>query len=139
MERFIVGTGRCGSTLLSRMLGENPETLSIFELLNGLDPSRRFQAEPMTGHEFADLLSIRVPEIRSYHTVAGFMLNDFGTLPEVGGSFTRDGWCFEVVDMDGRRIDKVLASRLTPEAARQAQQQEAALRNGPRRKTAQAR
>ena len=89
--------------------------------------------------EFADLLSIRVPEIRSYHTVAGFMLNDFGTLPDVGGSFTRDGWRFEVVDMDGRRIDKVLASRLAPEAARQAQQQEAALRNGQRRKTAQAR
>jgi hypothetical protein len=61
LERFIVGTGRCGSTLLSRMLGENPETLSIFELLNGLDPSRRFQAEPMTGHEFADLLSAEQP------------------------------------------------------------------------------
>ena len=31
MDRFIVGTGRCGSTLLSRMLAENPTTLSVFE------------------------------------------------------------------------------------------------------------
>ncbi len=61
MERFIVGTGRCGSTLLSRMLGENPETLSVFELMNGLDPSRRFQAEPMSGRDFADLLSAEQP------------------------------------------------------------------------------
>jgi putative hemolysin len=89
--------------------------------------------------EFADLLSITVPEIRSYHTVAGFVLHDFGTLPEVGGSFERDGWRFEVMDMDGRRIDKILASRLEPEAARQLQQQEAALRDGRPKKTAQAR
>jgi putative hemolysin len=89
--------------------------------------------------EFADLLSITVPEIRSYHTVAGYMLHDFGTLPEVGGSFERDGWRFEVVDMDGRRIDKILASRLEPEAARQSQQQEAALRDRRPKKSAQTR
>jgi putative hemolysin len=87
--------------------------------------------------EFADLLSIRVPEIRGYHTVAGFVLHDFGTLPEIGGSFARDGWRFEVMDMDGRRIDKVLATRLEPEAARHAQQQEATLRHRPK-KSAQA-
>jgi putative hemolysin len=79
--------------------------------------------------EFADLLSIPVPEIRGYHTVAGFVLHDFGTLPEVGGSFERNGWRFEVMDMDGRRIDKILATRLEVEAARQAQQQEATLRH----------
>jgi putative hemolysin len=89
--------------------------------------------------EFADLLSISVPEIRSFHTVAGFVLHDFGTLPEIGASFAHDGWRFEVIDMDGRRIDKVLATRLEPEAARQAQQQEALLRNGARKKKAQAR
>jgi putative hemolysin len=87
--------------------------------------------------EFADLLSIPVPEIRGYHTVAGFVLHDFGTLPEVGGSFERNGWRFEVMDMDGRRIDKILATRLEVEAARQAQQQEATLRHRPK-KNAQA-
>ncbi len=90
--------------------------------------------------EFADLLSIPIPDIRGYHTVAGYVLQDFGTLPEVGHSFERDGWRFEVVDMDGRRIDKVLASRIDTEAARQvAQQQEASMKDDGRKKSAQAR
>lgn len=61
MDRFIVGTGRCGSTLLSRMLGENPATLSVFELFNGLDPSRRFQREAMPADEFVALVSAEQP------------------------------------------------------------------------------
>jgi putative hemolysin len=89
--------------------------------------------------EFADLLAIPIPDIRSYHTVAGFVLQDVGTLPEVGHSFARDGWRFEVVDMDGRRIDKVLASRVEPETARHVAQQEASLKDDARKKSAQAR
>ncbi len=63
MDRFIVGTGRCGSTLLSRMLAENPATLSIFEYFNGLDVFRRFQPEPMTGPEFAELIGAEQPVV----------------------------------------------------------------------------
>lgn len=48
-----------------------------------------------------------------YHTVAGFLLSEFRSIPTAGDHFTRDGWRFEVVDMDGRRIDKVLISRDT--------------------------
>jgi hypothetical protein len=59
--RFIVGTGRCGSTLLSRMLGESPEVCSLFELLNGLDVARRFQREPMSGTDFAALVTAEQP------------------------------------------------------------------------------
>lgn len=55
--RFVVGTGRCGSTLLSRMLGQHPETLSIFEFFTGLDHGRRFGAEPVDGEAFAALLA----------------------------------------------------------------------------------
>lgn len=84
----------------------------------------------MPADEFADLLSITLPEIRGYHTVAGFILQEFGTLPDIGQSFERDGWRFEVMDMDGRRIDKILASRIEASAEPQNQQQEAALRQG---------
>lgn len=42
MDRFVVGSGRCGSTLLSRMLALHPDVLSIFEFFNGLDVARRF-------------------------------------------------------------------------------------------------
>ncbi|MFQ5514212.1 MAG: sulfotransferase [Myxococcota bacterium] len=64
MERFIVGTGRCGSTLLSRMMAESPEVTSIFEFFNGLDMTRRFTDEEMSGPEFATLISQPHPFIR---------------------------------------------------------------------------
>lgn len=43
-----------------------------------------------------------------FQTVAGFMLHHLGHLPAAGEAFERDGVRYEVVDMDGRRIDKVL-------------------------------
>lgn len=61
MDRFIVGTGRCGSTLLSRMLAENPATMSAFEFFNGLDATRRFAVDPVSGEEFAALISAEQP------------------------------------------------------------------------------
>lgn len=60
--------------------------------------------------EFSELLSIPLPAHRRYHTVAGFVLQHFGALPDVGDGFNLEDWHFEVVDLDGRRIDKVLAS-----------------------------
>jgi putative hemolysin len=62
--------------------------------------------------EFGDLLSITVPPHRGYHTVAGLVLQHFGTLPEVGNVFDLEGWRIEVVDLDGRRIDKILATKI---------------------------
>jgi putative hemolysin len=58
-----------------------------------------------------DRLGIRLPEERDYSTVAGFALSVLKHLPEIGESFRHDGWAFEVVDMDGRKIDKLIASR----------------------------
>jgi putative hemolysin len=65
----------------------------------------------MPADECADLLSISIPESRSYHTVAGFVLLHFGALPSVADSFDYQGWRFEVVDLDGRRIDKILVTK----------------------------
>jgi len=62
--------------------------------------------------EFAELLSIELPAHRGYHTVAGLVLQHFGSVPNVGDSFDLNGWRFEIVDLDGRRIDKILATRL---------------------------
>ena len=56
-------------------------------------------------------LSLPVPEKRDYQTMAGFVLDHLGHLPEIGQSFDHRGYSFEVVDLDGRRIDKILASR----------------------------
>jgi putative hemolysin len=66
----------------------------------------------MPADEMADRLSVVLPVDRSYHTAAGFVLTQFGHLPEIGESFDAQGWRFEVIDLDGRRIDKILASRI---------------------------
>jgi hypothetical protein len=61
VDRFIIGTGRCGSTLLSRMMAENPRALSVFEYFNGLDFARRFAPGPVEGAAFARLISAEQP------------------------------------------------------------------------------
>lgn len=61
MDRFIVGSGRCGSTLLSQMLAGHPQLLSVFEFFNGLDASRRFAEGSISGSEFAELISAEQP------------------------------------------------------------------------------
>jgi putative hemolysin len=58
-----------------------------------------------------DRLGVALPEERDYSTVAGFALSVLKHLPDVGEKFRHDGWTFEVVDMDGRKIDKLIASR----------------------------
>ncbi len=66
----------------------------------------------MAAVAFADLLGIILPPSKPYQTFAGFLLQQFGTIPNVGDKIEAGGWRFEIVDLDGRRIDKVLASKL---------------------------
>ncbi|MFK8253395.1 hemolysin family protein [Ancylobacter terrae] len=61
--------------------------------------------------ELADLLGIKVPDDAGFHTAAGYALHELKALPQEGTAFERHGWRFEVVDMDGRRIDKLLVTR----------------------------
>ena len=56
-----------------------------------------------------------LPDEEDYHTLAGFILAQLGRVPQEGATVAYGGWYFEVVDMDGRRIDKVL---VRPRAAR---------------------
>jgi putative hemolysin len=62
--------------------------------------------------EMADLLKLGLPGRRDYHTAAGFALAQLGRFPRLGEVFEASGWRFEVVDIDGRRIDKLLAQPL---------------------------
>ena len=68
----------------------------------------------LSGAANADLLSDRlgmnIPDDRDYSTVAGFALSVLKHLPETGETFVFQGWKFEVVDMDGRKIDKLIAA-----------------------------
>jgi hypothetical protein len=61
MERFVVGTGRCGSTLLSSMLAQHPDVVSIHEFFTGLDWARRFAPDLLTGDDLVDLIGAEQP------------------------------------------------------------------------------
>jgi putative hemolysin len=66
----------------------------------------------MSAHDAFDRLGVKTrPEDGDYHTIAGFALFQLGHLPEAGEAFTYEGWRFEIVDMDGLRIDKLLVQR----------------------------
>jgi putative hemolysin len=66
----------------------------------------------MQADEMAEQLGIDLPENRDYETVAGYILSHLHRLPATGECVDAQGYRFEVVDLDGRRIDKVIASRL---------------------------
>ena len=102
------------SDLLEAIAGDLPEVEgeegSIVEredgalLIDGMMPA----------HDAFDRLGLRPPDPDGdYHTIAGFALTALGHLPEVGETFTHDGWRFEIVDLDGRRIDKLLARKIS--------------------------
>lgn len=57
---FVVGTGRCGSTALSRVLRLHPDVLGLSELIASLEPGA-LPERPLTGEEFWQLLSTRRP------------------------------------------------------------------------------
>ena len=65
----------------------------------------------MAADAMAQALDIQLPEDRDYATAAGHVLHILRHLPEEGESFVDNGWHFEVVDMDGRKIDKLRVRR----------------------------
>jgi putative hemolysin len=67
--------------------------------------------------ELKDRLALKeLPEERRgrYNTLAGMVMLLLGRLPHTTDVVEWDGWRFEVVDLDGKRVDKVLATALTP-------------------------
>ena len=77
-------------------------------LIDGMEPA----------DEMAELLAIKLPGDGDFHTVAGFVLDRLRRIPATGEKFDWDGWRFEVLDMDRRRVDKVLATpNMPPEEA----------------------
>ena len=58
--------------------------------------------------EAGERLAFKAPKSRDFHTLAGFVLHELEHVPDVGEVLEYDGWRFEIADMDGRRIDKLL-------------------------------
>ena len=66
----------------------------------------------MPADEFCDRLCLPREMVGGYETVAGLVLNLFGRLPALGEAIEAEGVRFEVIDLDDRRIDKVLVTKL---------------------------
>jgi putative hemolysin len=66
----------------------------------------------MPADMLADRLDMTLPESREFATAAGLVLAVLKQVPQEGECFEDQGWRFEVVDMDGLRIDKLLVTRI---------------------------
>jgi putative hemolysin len=66
----------------------------------------------MPADEFADHIGITLEGDRDYETIAGLVIEKMGSLPKLGEHVEVSGWRIEVIDLDGRRIDKLLVHRI---------------------------
>jgi len=92
--------------------GEDPYIVSRADgswLVDGITP-----IEEVT--QAVDLPPMPEDEAGSYQTLAGFVMTRLARVPNAGETFDFGGFRFEVIDMDGRRVDKVLVSRIPSDA-----------------------
>jgi putative hemolysin len=66
----------------------------------------------MNFDDFAESIGLRSDDEGEHDTVAGYVLARLGRLPRVADHVEANGFRFEIVDMDGRRVDKVLVSKV---------------------------
>lgn len=89
-------------------IGDEPDIVQREDgswLVNGLWPVDAFQ-------EHFDLGDLPLREELDYQTVGGMVMAILGEIPSIGAQVTIDGYRLEVVDMDGRRVDKVLVTKV---------------------------
>lgn len=77
-------------------------------LMDGALPVDDFKELLQLFKELLQLEELPNEERSRYQTLAGFVITHLGTIPAEGESFEWNGHRFEIVDMDGRRVDKVL-------------------------------
>jgi len=102
--------------ILKSIVGELPQDASDLQpqafqrddgswLMDGLTPVDEFK-------DLLDLDELPDEDRVGFQTLGGFVMNQLGEVPSAGMLFTWNGYKFEVVDMDGRRVDKVLVAPL---------------------------
>ncbi|HZV19182.1 MAG TPA: hemolysin family protein [Sphingobium sp.] len=98
--------------LLTAIAGEFASDQNLYDhpMLTEREDGSLLVSGQMPVDALAERLGLTLSEDRDYATVAGFALAVLRRLPEEGEHFTEQGWRFEIVDMDGRKIDKILIS-----------------------------
>jgi len=100
--------------LLSAIAGEfaSDQDIGSEPFVTERDDGSLLIAGSMPADQMAERLGIELGDDRDYATAAGHALAILKHLPHEGESFTDRGWKFEIVDMDGRKIDKLLVSEV---------------------------
>ena len=61
--------------------------------------------------ELKEIFNLRhLPDEAEFETLGGFVMMQLGRIPQPGDQFEWNGLCFEVMDMDDKRVDKVLVT-----------------------------
>ena len=71
-------------------------------------PPKPWKRSSAPAYQYLDALPRE--EEADYHTVGGMVMDNLGRVPAAGDRFDWEGYTFEVLDMDGRRVDKVLVT-----------------------------
>jgi putative hemolysin len=67
--------------------------------------------------EFKEIFNLRhLPAEEEYETLGGFVMMQLGRIPQAADTFEWNGLCFEVMDMDDKRVDKVLVTSMPARA-----------------------
>jgi putative hemolysin len=107
--------------LLEAIAGDIPEPGEDPAVVEREDGSLLIDGMMPADEAFERLAFADPPETDDYATLAGFIIFRLGRIPATGDALVAEGWRLEVIDMDGRRIDKVLATpqpeRASTEAA----------------------
>src|SRR5215470_15977686 len=69
--------------------------------------------------EILDMPKLPEEDSGNYNTLGGFVMLQMGRVPVTGDTFEAEGFRFEVVDMDEKRVDKVLVSKVATPSAEQ--------------------
>jgi putative hemolysin len=98
--------------LIENILGELPERYEQHEVLifEREDGSLLIDGGILID-ELRDKLNIRFEDPDEYYTLGGYIMFMLNKIPQSGDKFSSGNYNFEVIDMDGKRVDKVLVSK----------------------------
>jgi len=98
--------------LMSAIAGEFASDHDLYDqpMITEREDGTLLVSGQMSIDALAERIDLNLSEDRDYATVAGFALAVLRRLPEEGEYFSQQGWRFEIMDMDGRKIDKLLVS-----------------------------
>ncbi len=100
--------------LIENIFGELPEKHEVYEvpIFKREDGSMLIDGT-IRIDELKDTLTLQFEHSEEYTTLGGYVMFKLNKVPQVGDKFDSDNYKFEVVDMDGKRVDKVLVKRIS--------------------------